>query len=234
MLIRYIARCVCFISNVPFCSQVELDASKKTDVRKLPCPGSPRRLVYHPASKTLITLCTTPGQGTERPFTKICCIDPDSGFVHSECPLPPHFRRVSISHWGGGFGGEDDPLIAVGMVYSLVDMMSEEEIAAGVKESLLKEEPHHRGSLKLFTLRARGGSPEAAAISSGPHSLWKLEVVNSRSLPGPVLATCRFQSSPGGTIYLAVAAGSNVYLIVLTDPADVRSRLKLVARTSTR
>jgi hypothetical protein len=233
MLIQYIARFVSFISDVPFCFQVELDASKKTDVRKLPCPGSPRRLVYHPASKTLITLCTTPGQGTERPFTKICCIDPDSGFVHSECPLPPHFRGVSISLWGDGFDGEDDPLIVVGMVRSPTNMTTEEK-AAGVKESLLEEDSPHRGSLDLFTLQARGESFEAAASSSGPQRLWKLEPVNSRGLPGPVLATCQFQSGSHGPIYLAVAAGSNVYLILLTDPADVRSRLKLVARTRTR
>lgn len=71
---------------------------KRLNVQKLTLGRTPRRVLYHSVSKTLIVMRTDPGpEGNQ--VSDICCVDPLSGASHSCYTLETGEVARSIQLW---------------------------------------------------------------------------------------------------------------------------------------
>lgn len=71
---------------------------KRLNVQKLPLGRTPRRVLYHSVSKTLIVMRTDPGSDGNQ-VSDICCVDPLSGASHSCYTLETGEVARSIQLW---------------------------------------------------------------------------------------------------------------------------------------
>lgn len=78
--------------------QVEMEHLKRLNVQKLPLGRTPRRVLYHSVSKTLIVMQTDPGPDGNL-VSDLCCVDPVSGASHSCYTLDAGEVARSIQLW---------------------------------------------------------------------------------------------------------------------------------------
>ena len=71
---------------------------KRLNVQKLPLGRTPRRILYHSESKTLIVMRTDPGPDGNL-VSDLCCVDPLSGANHSCYTLETGEVARSIQLW---------------------------------------------------------------------------------------------------------------------------------------
>lgn len=71
---------------------------KRLNVQKLPLGRTPRRVLYHSVSKTLIVMRTEPGPDGNL-VSDLCCVDPLSGASHSCYSLDAGEVARSIQLW---------------------------------------------------------------------------------------------------------------------------------------
>lgn len=71
---------------------------KRLNVQKLPLGRTPRRVLYHSVSKTLIVMRTDPGPDGIM-VSDLCCVDPLSGASHSCYTLDAGEVARSIQLW---------------------------------------------------------------------------------------------------------------------------------------
>lgn len=78
---------------------VEMEQSKRLSVQQIPVGRTPRHLVYHSVSKTLIIICTSIGASGEPPICEVRCIDPVGGQVHFTHKLEAGELALSVQVW---------------------------------------------------------------------------------------------------------------------------------------
>lgn len=72
---------------------------KRLNVQKLPLGRTPRRVLYHSDSKTLLVIRTDSGPAGCTPVSDICCVDPLSGALHSCYTLEAGETARSMQLW---------------------------------------------------------------------------------------------------------------------------------------
>ncbi|KAL3699902.1 hypothetical protein R1sor_017924 [Riccia sorocarpa] len=224
---------------------VEMEHTKRLHVQRLPLRRTPRRVLYHESTKTLVVL------RSECSVSDICCIDPLSGTILSSYLLGEGETAKCMQLWH--IGG--DQLILVGT--SLTDGKSmmpngEPESSKGRILVLRIESKGEAGKSKGLLGKGTmcggriGESPEIG--SSQPMDLcesspednvdrdeqmnaagsegWELSLMSQTLTQGMVLAVCPYLEQ-----YILAAVGNNLHCYGLVQDSFHRLRRIAAART---
>lgn len=84
--------------------------TKRLNVQKLLLRSTPRRVLYHSESKTLLVMRTECSEDDSTPVSYICCVDPLSGSLLSKCQIDRGETARCMQLWKVG----NDQVLVVG------------------------------------------------------------------------------------------------------------------------
>lgn len=224
---------------------VELDHCKRLNARKFSIEGTPRKILYHKDSKTLLILRT--GLRDASFSSDICRLDPVSGVLLSKFTCEPgetakcmqimrigyqHLLVVGTSQCPGRTimpSGEAESAKGRLIVLSLDNVQNSPESnslisnfssPSRISSSLPEEAVGH--ATERLSCASVGSSPEDASndsIKIEEMEAAHLRVIYQNQLPGAVLAICSFLDR-----YLLASAGNilNVFCFVTDNPLRLR------------
>lgn len=223
----------CYVFHVSviefYVVQVEMFHSKRLNVQKFPLGSTPRKILYHNESKTLLVMKTE--LNSELPSSDICCVDPLSGssfpmykFVAGEVAKCMQLMKVG-----------SEQLLVVGTCQSTGRVIMPSGEAESTRGRLLvfslENTQNSDGSSLIFCSKQGSSSPfreivgyaaeqlSSSSLCSSPddsscdgvkleeNGSWHLREIYAGSLPGAVLSICPyldrfFLASAGNILYV--------------------------------
>jgi splicing factor 3B subunit 3 len=234
---------------------VEMVHTKRLNVQKLLLGRTPRRVLYHSESKTLLVMQSECYDDDSSPVSDICCVDPVSGSLLSTFRLDPGETAKCMRLWK--VGSEQVLVVGTGLSVGRAIMPSGEAEGSKGRLLILQIEPIHssrsgmvRSSSVSSSVAAPGSpfhdemayNPENATNSNAGGSPdepscegvrfeegggWQLTLKWHVSVPGIVLAVCPYLEQ-----YILASAGNSLFC--LGFPTDAPQRLKRFSSVKTR
>ncbi|KAG0621581.1 hypothetical protein M758_3G031700 [Ceratodon purpureus] len=224
---------------------VEMEHLKRLNVQKLPLGRTPRRILYHSESKTLVVMRTDPGPDGNL-VSDLCCVDPLSGASHSCYTLEAGEVARSIHIWKY----RQEQLLLVGTSLSSGGLI----MSSGEAES-------SKGRLLVFQLEPKFARTHSQAIMSSTNTptssnhligsssadpmvlsdssistdesdladgeVWELRLKTHVVLPGAVLSVSSYLGQ-----YVLASAGNCLFCLGFSS--DSPQRLRRFAMVKTR
>lgn len=234
---------------------VEMVHMKRLNVQKLLLGSTPRRVLYHSESKSLLVMRSECYEDDSSPVSDICCVDPLSGSLLSTFRLDPGETAKCMQLWK--VGNEHVLVVGTGLSAGRAIMPSGEAESSKGRLLILQIEPIHssrsgmvRSSAALSSIAAPsspfhdgigynpenatnsnvGGTPDEAScegVRFEEGGGWQLTLKWHVSMPGIVLAVC-----PHLEQYILASAGNSLFC--LGFPTDAPQRLRRICSVKTR
>lgn len=234
---------------------VEMVHMKRLNVQKLLLGSTPRRVLYHSESKSLLVMRSECYEDDSSPVSDICCVDPLSGLLLSTFRLDPGETAKCMQLWK--VGNEHVLVVGTGLSAGRAIMPSGEAESSKGRLLILQIEPIHssrsgmvRSSAALSSIAAPsspfhdgigynpenatnsnvGGTPDEAScegVRFEEGGGWQLTLKWHVSMPGIVLAVC-----PHLEQYILASAGNSLFC--LGFPTDAPQRLRRICSVKTR
>lgn len=233
---------------------VEMEHSKRLNVQRLSLGSTPRRIVYHVESKTLLVMRTEYCELVSGCISDICCVDPLSGALLSSYKFDYGETPKCMQLWK--IGNEQLLVVGTGLTTGRAMMPSGEPESVKGRLLVFQLEPKHTSANGLVF--SSGSSSVGASASpfsessshisepllakdvdmtvedSGKDSLrfeegegWELTLKSQVSLPGVVLSVAPYLEQ-----YILASAGNS--LSCLGFPSDSPHRLRRFGTAKTR
>ncbi|KAH9329513.1 hypothetical protein KI387_001621, partial [Taxus chinensis] len=234
---------------------VEMVHTKRLNVQKHLLGSTPRRILYHSESKTLLVMRTESHEDDSNPISNICCVDPLSGSLLSSYKFDPGETVRCMQLWK--VGNEEVLVVGTGMSAGRAIMPSGEAESSKGRLLIFQLEPlQSSGSGMVHSSPASSsiaapGSPFHDGMRSTPEHVannnlssspdesshesvrfeegggWELTLKWHVSMPGIVLAVCPYLGR-----YILASAGNNLFC--LGFPQDSPQRLRRYSYSKTR
>eukprot|EP00252_Welwitschia_mirabilis_P013831 TRINITY_DN3051_c0_g1_i1.p1 TRINITY_DN3051_c0_g1~~TRINITY_DN3051_c0_g1_i1.p1 ORF type:complete len:736 (-),score=114.68 TRINITY_DN3051_c0_g1_i1:815-2743(-) len=215
---------------------VEMVHTKRLNVQKLLLKSTPRRVLYHPESKTLLVMRTE----ADREVSDICCIDPLSGSLLCSFRLEPGETAKCMCLWRSG--NEQYLIVGTGQSSGRTIMPSGEaassrgriiafqlESVVGTSSGLSSSSgapgspyndspPYNAENSHCFSSVGNldDGSSEVLRMDSGD---WQLAIKCSVAMPGVISSVCPYLDH-----YLLASAGNNLFCLGASPEGPLRLR----------
>lgn len=234
---------------------VEMVHTKRLNVQKLLLGSTPRRVLYHSESKSLLVMRSECCEDDSSPVSDICCVDPLSGSLLSTFRLDPGETAKCMQLWK--VGSEQVLVVGTGLSAGRAIMPSGEAESSKGRLLILQIEPIHSSrsgmvcSSSASSSIAAPGSPFHDGMGYNPENAtninaggnpdeascegvrfeegrgWQLTLKWHVSMPGIVLAVCPYLEQ-----YILASAGNSLFC--LGFPTDAPQRLRRISFVKTR
>ncbi|GLJ45340.1 hypothetical protein SUGI_0954330 [Cryptomeria japonica] len=233
---------------------VEMVNTKRLNVQKHLLGSTPRRILYHPESKTLLVMRTECHENISNPVSDICCVDPLSGSLLSSYKFDPGetVRCMQLSR----VGNEEYLVVGTGLSAGRAIMPSGEAETSKGRLLIFQLEPIQiSGSGMVCSSSASSsvaapGSPFYDGMCCTPeHGVnnnlngssdeishdgvrfeegggWELTLKGHVSMPGIVLAVCPYLGR-----YILASAGNTLFCLGIQQDSPLRLRRYSVLKT---
>ncbi|KAJ7565692.1 hypothetical protein O6H91_02G071600 [Diphasiastrum complanatum] len=220
---------------------VEMEHSKRLNVQKLPVKSTPRRVLYHSETKTLLVMHTETSQEGYNPISNITCVDPLSGTTHSCYKFENGEVAKSMQLWNTG----NDQVLLVGtaLISGRILMPSGEAESAKGRVIVFHLQPKRTdGDNRTFASYISCSAGSSSSYGSSSHcsdqtmsdiqdedskhghkfaegESWDLIFKSSVALPGVVLAVTPYMAQ-----YILASASNSLFCLGFLSDAPKRLR----------